>query len=209
MSFHHSPKRRFSAVYFILICAVCLVFALTSTLVYCIRLGRENTKMTGAGTSLTCKNCEKTHQMNEYGQLISEDGDTKFSHIPDWYAWQRACVKEEILSDKYALDSDVDIGIMTDFKAIYMIGEGHLTHDKKGFTLTSKDGKLQYEQSPLSSYGLYSDYFWYEIGDVICIGDRKILYYCFPKKETNVTKARLAAEEIYKLKKNHDYRPCR
>ncbi len=51
MSFHHSPKRRFSAVYFILICAVCLVFALTSTLVYCIRLGRENAKMTGAGTS--------------------------------------------------------------------------------------------------------------------------------------------------------------
>ena len=167
----------------------------------CASCGVEG-QMEGAGTSLTCKKCGKTYQMNEYGQLIATDGNTEFSHIPDWYNWQRACVKEELLSDKYLLDLDVNIGIMTDYKAIYMIGEGHLTHNKNGFTLTSKDGKLQYEQSPLSSYGLYSDYFWYEIGDVICIGDKKHLYYCFPKGETAVAKARLAAEELYKIYKN-------
>lgn len=51
MSIHLSPKRRFSAVYLVLICAVCLVFSLVSTLVYCIRSGRENMKTTGAGMS--------------------------------------------------------------------------------------------------------------------------------------------------------------
>ena len=89
---------------------------------------------------------------------------------------------------------------MVDFKAIYMVGEGHLTHDENGFTLTGCDGELSYTQSPKASYGLYSDYFWYEIGDVICIGDRKCLYYCFPKGAGDVVaKTRQAAEELYKI----------
>ena len=38
------------------------------------------------------------------------------------------------------------------------------------------------------------------MGDVIGIGDRNILYYCYPKNCGDVvTKARLAAEEIYKI----------
>ena len=56
-----------------------------------------------------------------------------------------------------------------------------------------------FSQGPKACYGLYADYYWYEIGDVICIGDKKRLYYCFPKDKTNVAKARLAAEEMYKL----------
>ena len=53
------------------------------------------------------------------------------------------------------------------------------------------------------SYSLYSDYFWYELGDMICIGDNKVLYYCFPKGENViVAKARLAAEEIFKITRN-------
>ena len=49
---------------------------------------------------------------------------------------------------------------------------------------------------------LYADYFWYEIGDMLCIGDRKTLYYCFPLEGGDiVAKTRLAAEELYKLKR--------
>ena len=166
----------------------------------CPACGAES-QTEGAGTSLTCKNCKKVYKMDVYGQMSAQDGKTEFSHIPDWYNWQRACVKEEILKGEYRLDLDVDVAVMTDFKAIYKIGEGHLTHDKKGFTLISKDGKLNYTQSPLSSYGLYSDYYWYEIGVVICIGDKKHLFYCFPKKKDVVAKARLAAEELYKIYK--------
>ena len=60
--------------------------------------------------------------------------------------------------------------------------------------------ELHLPQSPKASYGLYSDYFWYEIGDVICIGDRKCLYYCFPKGAGDVVaKTRQAAEEMYKI----------
>jgi hypothetical protein len=68
--------------------------------------------------------------------------------------------------------------------------------------LTGCDGKLDYQQAPLSSYSLNSDFLWYEIGDVIGIGDTKRLYYCFPKQKDIVTKARFATEELYKIVKS-------
>jgi hypothetical protein len=122
--------------------------------------------------------------------------------VPDWYAWQRQQVKKELEEGTYQLDLPVKIGMMIDYKAIYMVGEGRLVHTNEGFTLTGCDGKLNYTQGPLSCYSLYSDYYWYEIGDVICIGNHDALYYCFPQNgEDVVAKARLAAEELYKLKK--------
>ncbi len=61
---------------------------------------------------------------------------------------------------------------------------------------------LYYTQHSKVSYSLYADFYWYEINDVICIGDEKMRYYCFPKnKKDVVAKARLAAEEIYKVYK--------
>ena len=85
-----------------------------------------------------------------------------------------------------------------DNKAIYNVGTGHLTHTNEGFVLVGCNGALHYEQKPLANYSLYSDYYWYEIGDVICIGNMKTLYYCFPKTDdVVVAKARLATEELY------------
>ena len=88
---------------------------------------------------------------------------------------------------------------MADYKAIYKVGSGRLIHSADGFTLTGCDGKLYYKHPVNASYGLYADYYWYEIDDVICIGDNKRLYYCFPKGKCNVAKTRIAAEEMYKL----------
>lgn len=66
--------------------------------------------------------------------------------------------------------------------------------------MTGCNGRLDINTTVRESYSLYSDYFWYEIGDVICIGNGDLLYYCFPEdKKVNVAKARLAAEELYKL----------
>ena len=97
--------------------------------------------------------------------------------------------------------------MLVDFKAIYMVGEGHLSHDRSGFRLTGCDGRLDYSQGPKSCYSLYADYYWYEIADTICIGDNEKLYYCFPKNgEDVVAKTRLAVEEMYKLYKSRQLR---
>ncbi len=155
--------------------------------------------MEGRGITLTCKHCGKTYTLDEFGQLEAADGQTEFPHIPDWYAWQRKQVRQELEDGTYRLDVPVEIGMMVDYKAIYKVGKGQLTHTPEGFTLTGCDGKLHYTQKPQASYGLYADYFWYEIGDVICIGDNDALYYCFPPAGTPVAKARIAAEELYTL----------
>lgn len=164
----------------------------------CAACGKEG-HMAGKLTTLTCTACGKSYRMDTLGRLNAIEGETEFPLIPDWYSWERECVKGEIENGEYLLDTDVDIYMLRDFKAIYDVGEGHLTHNKDGFTLTGCDGRLSYTQSPAFSYGLYADYYWYEIGDVICIGNNEFLYYCFPKTDTPVAKARLAAEEMFKL----------
>ena len=153
---------------------------------------------TGKGTTLTCNSCGKTYELTEHGFMRATDGETEFDHIPDWYRWQRECVRKEIQDGSYRLDSEVDVIVMKDTKAVYRIGSGRLTHDINGFRLVA-DGGLTYEQPAKLSYSLYADYLWYEIGDVICIGDSVMLYYCFPKGGAPVAKARLATEEIYNI----------
>ena len=163
---------------------------------HCLAEGRT----LGKGTRLVCKNCGKVYELLTDGSMMAKDGETEYSHIPDWYKWERECVKQEILDGTYKLDVDVDIHVMIDTECIYSVGEGRLIHDKDGFRLTGYDGELEYTQKPLSSYSLYSDYYWYKMGDMICIGDKDVLYYCFPKNCGDVVaKTRLATEELYKI----------
>lgn len=172
----------------------------------CAHCGAEG-QMEGKGTGLTCHACGKHYELTPLGELKASEGETEYSHIPDWYAWERECVRQEILDERYKLDLDVDIGLLVDFTNIYMVGSGHLTHDRTGFRLDGCGGKLHYEQKPQACYGLYADYYWYEIADVICIGDNETLYYCFPKDGGDVVaKSRLAVEEMYKLYKSRKLR---
>ncbi len=158
-------------------------------------------EMNGEGTAITCKHCGKSYEMDVFGQLRALDGETEFSHIPDWFDWQRECVKNEIINKEYHLETEVKIGIIKDYKCLYRVGEGTLIHDENGFTLTGCDGQLEYTHSVLASHTLNVDFYWYTIGDTIGIGNRKMLYYCFPKQNVPVAKVRLAAEELYKLKR--------
>ncbi len=157
-------------------------------------------KTEGKGVRLTCHSCGKVYTLTQYGYLEAED--PAFTHVPDWYAWQREQVRKELEAGTYRLDVQVDIALLVDYSALYMVGSGRLVHDCDGFRLTGCDGKLEYTQGPLASHSLNADYYWYEIGDVIGIGNHDVLYYCFPKGCGDVVaKARLAAEELYKLKK--------
>ena len=166
----------------------------------CPHCGVEN-RMEGKGIHLNCHACGKQWTMDEYGQLAAGDGNTEYAHIPDWYQWQRDCVREELENGTYHLDTDVEIAIQVNLDGVCMIGDGHLTHSLDGFRLLGADGALDYSQSATFSHTLYSDYYWYEIGDVIGIGDNEFSYFCFPKENISVTKARLATEELYKMKK--------
>lgn len=175
---------------------------LNRVLYKCPNCGAEG-KNVGKGSSLCCTECGKKYFLDEYGQLSALEGKTEFAHIPDWYAWEREQVKQEILEGRYGLDIEVNICMLVDYKALYDIGTGRLTHDADGFHLVGESGEPDYVQRSGASYGLNADYFWYELGDVICIGDNRALYYCFPKNgEDVVAKTRLATEELFKLQKD-------
>ena len=166
----------------------------------CPHCGAEG-KAEGKGIHWHCQQCGKTYELTETGFMKATDGETRFDHIPDWVDWQRAEVRRELEEGTYLLQTPVRIGMMVDHKALYMVGQGVLRHDGEGFHLTGCDGQLDYKQSPLASHTLNADFFWYEIGDVICIGDRDAQYYCFPEQKDVAAKTRLAVEELYKMKK--------
>ena len=166
----------------------------------CPHCGAEN-QMEGRGIHLTCNACGKKYELTPGGSMKALEGDTEFPHIPDWFRWEREQVRQEILDGSYRMEADVQIGMLVDYKKLYMVGDGKLVHDLNGFTLTDCDGRLNYTQKPLNSYNLNADYYWYEIGDIISIGNQDALYYCFPQGGHAVAKARLATEEMYKLYK--------
>jgi hypothetical protein len=157
-------------------------------------------RMVGKGIHLRCEGCGASYTLTEYGFLKGDNVETRFDHVPDWFAWERECVRDEIINDSYSLRTDVDIYMIVDMKFLYKVGTGVLEHDREGFHLTGCDGKIDYRQKASASYSLNADYFWYEIGDMIGIGDMKAAYYCFPKNCGDiVAKTRLATEEMYKL----------
>ncbi|MCR4792156.1 MAG: 1-acyl-sn-glycerol-3-phosphate acyltransferase [Lachnospiraceae bacterium] len=183
---------------------------LSRVLYKCPVCGKEG-RMNASGISLECTECGSKWELTELGKMkfCSEISDQKtyapklFDHIPDWYAWERECVRKELEEGTYHFEAPVNIRMIVDYKAIYEVGDGVLTHTDKGFHLTGCDGKLDYYRKPMSSYSVNSDYFFYEIGDMISIGDKDKLFYCFPPKDMDVVaKIRLAAEELYKLSKS-------
>lgn len=153
--------------------------------------------MVGKGIYLTCKNCSSQYELTENGFLKGQNSE--ILHIPDLYKWERECVKKEIENGEYHLDEEVEIFIMKNYKCVYKIGDGNLHHDINGFIL--KNDEFTFKQPSLASYSLYSDFYWYEKGDIIAIGDNNMEYYCFPKNSYLVAKTRLATEEIYKMLK--------
>ena len=160
---------------------------------------RAEGQMRGEGETLTCRACGKAWRLNELGEMEALEGETEFSHIPTWFDWERECVRQELEEKTYSLEADVEISMLVDHKALYLVGDGHLSHNNEGFVLVGCDGKLEYTQKPCASYSINADYYFYERGDIVSIGNRNCLYYCFIKGNAPVAKVRLAAEELFKI----------
>jgi len=172
---------------------------LDSVLYKCPHCGKEG-KMEGKGIHLTCHECGKVWELTELGYLKASEGETYFDHIPDWYRWQRDCVRKEIEEGKYGFDVPCDIYMIVNTKDVYKVGSGRVEHNYDGLHLTGCDGRLDYSQSSRSMYTVEAAFHWYTLGDVIGMGNNRALYFAMPGKEDAyvVGKARLAAEEIFK-----------
>lgn len=157
-------------------------------------------KMEGKGIHLTCHECGKKWELTELGYLKALDGEDIFDHIPDWYRWERECIRKEVLDGTYGFDVPCDIYMIVNTKDVYRVGEGRVSHNKEGLHLVGCEGKIDYSQSSKSMYTCEAAFHWYTLGDVIGMGNNRALYFAMPKEDVHVVgKVRLASEEIFKI----------
>jgi len=157
--------------------------------------------MNSSGIHLWCDNCGSKWEMDTLSRLKGLNTDKGFSHIPDWYNWEREEVRKEVISGDYHFEDDVRVEDYYSSKTgCIPVGEGRLVHNKDGFTITGMvDGKPFEINKPVSSmYSVHIEYDFLGRGDAIDIATDKTTYFMFLKTAKNyLTKIHFATEELY------------
>ena len=170
--------------------------------------------MSSSGTQLRCDACGKSWTMSELGELSAVEGETEFSHIPDWYEWERANVRREVERGSYTSGMlPVTVDTLPNAKKFIRLGEGVMVHDMAGFTVrgTDVDGDPFEMIKPVPS--LYSCHIEYEYlgkhGDCVDLNTLEDTWYIYPHDcDFSVTKMALATEELYFAHRRAAGHPC-
>ena len=93
-------------------------------------------KMKGEGIYLTCESCGKVWEMTPLGELKALEGETEFSHIPDWFDWEKADVERRVREGTYRFEDEVRVKTMPNAQHMYRHPNGRLVHDISGFHFT-------------------------------------------------------------------------
>ncbi|MBO4298639.1 MAG: hypothetical protein J5998_07550 [Clostridia bacterium] len=186
---------------------------LEKVLYQCPACGAEF-RMTSAGSRLSCAACRKSWFMTELGELRADEGPTEFSHIPDWYEWERANVRDEVARGVYSSgELAVTVDSLPNARGFIRLGEGVMTHDMNGFAVRGRDADGDpFEMiKPVSS--LYSCHIEYNYlgkhGDCVDLNTLQDTWYTYPHGDRfSVTKMALATEELYFAWRRVEGRPC-
>lgn len=159
-------------------------------------------EMASQETALCCRSCGKLWNITEYGEIQALDGDTEFTHIPDWYEFQRVQVKKEIDEGRYLLNAEIRIEALPNAKNFIDLGKGRLVHNSSGFNLSFiEDGKKKNLQfHPIEMTSIHTEYDYRGKGQCITLSTLDNTYFLFPLcKEFNATKIQFATEYLYDL----------
>ena len=150
---------------------------------------------------LKCNHCGATYDYLENGQLQRVDGEGKFSYISDWYKWEKACVKEEVINGTYHFEDDVRVEKLLGAGIGFVPQDGkyHLTHDiNDGITLKGVDNDFVFHRSSLQSYAIHIEYSYLDRGSFLELADNKDTYFIYPLTTPDkITKVHFAVEHIY------------
>ncbi|MBO4903321.1 MAG: hypothetical protein J5518_11050 [Lachnospiraceae bacterium] len=177
---------------------------LHKVLYQCAACGSEF-RMGAKGTILKCEACGKEWEMTELGELRALSGETEFSHIPDWYEWERENVRREVEAGTYSSgELPVRVDSLPNAKKFIPLGTGILLHDMNGFTVRVQDADGDAFEMVKNVPSLYSCHIEYEylgkFGDCVDLNTLKDTWYIYPDPEKcafSVTKMALATEELY------------
>ncbi|TXT51376.1 MAG: hypothetical protein FD137_39 [Spirochaetes bacterium] len=167
-------------------------------------------RMNSEGDALWCEACGKRWRMGVYGELSAEVGETEFSHIPDWFDFQRGMVRKEIEKGRYFFMDRVKVDLLPNAKGFVELGEATLTHSSKGFVLesSSPEEHFKLELPPSALYSLHIEFDYFGKGDCLDLSTIDSTFYLYPLSRKNVVcKLQFAVEELYKLRSTHGVRP--
>ncbi len=162
-------------------------------------------KMSSEGIVLKCNACGKEWEMSELSELKAKEGETEFSHIPNWYEWERANVRKEVENGTYSSgELPVKVDTLPNAKKFIYLGEGTMVHDMNGFLVKGTDTDGDPFEMKKTVPSLYSCHIEYEylgkFGDCVDLNTLEDTWYIYPdpkRCEFAVTKMAIATEELY------------
>ena len=156
-----------------------------------------------AGEYLWCNHCGKRWYMDEFGQLKAVEGETEFTHIPDWSNWERACVRKEIEEGTYYFEDDVRVETLPNSFRFYKQGMGKLIQTPTETIIQCNYYGEEYtlKKSAQELESLHIEYDYLKRGDCVDISIPDDSFWCYVSKRDVITKLSFATEEIHLLAK--------
>ena len=160
-------------------------------------------KMASEGAELFCTACGKRWFLREDGDLEAREGETEFTRVPDWFAWEREQVREQIERGEYSFEDEVDVYSLPRTWRFEHLGDARLRHDpEEGFILEGEYRGAPYriQRTPMQTNSLHIeyDYCYIKPFDCVDISTESDSFYCYPKNKTDVvTKLGFATEILY------------
>lgn len=156
-------------------------------------------------TKIWCNDCHAEWEMNELGELHRTDGGKDvFTHVPDWYRWERENVRNEVRSGNYHFEDIARLEHLVNCQIGFKeLGTVKLTHNADGFTMTgtlNDGGEFNFNRTVFSMRSLHIEYDFKKRGDAIDLVDNGETYFVFPQTAHNVlTKLHFATEELHRV----------
>lgn len=172
-------------------------------------------RMRTEGARIRCEACGKSWTLSETGELAADSGTTEFSHIPDWYEWERENVRKEVEAGTYSSgELPVRVDTLPNARKFIHLGEGTMVHDTNGFTVRGIDVDGDPFEMIKTVPSLYSCHIEYEYlgkhGDCVDLNTLEDTWYIYPQNcSFSVTKMALATEELYYAYRRQIGRPCK
>ena len=153
------------------------------------------------GTKLWCNHCKKEWEMDEYGQLHALEGETEFSHIPDWSNWERECVRKEVEDGTYYFEDDIHVETLPGSLKFYYQGKGKLIQTPTETRIECNYYGKPYvlSRSAIHLECMHIEYDYLGRGDCVDISIPDDSFWCYLSKRDAITKISFATEEMHKL----------
>ena len=158
--------------------------------------------MHSEGAELFCDACGKRWVWQEDGYLKATEGETEFDHIPDWFAWERQQVSDQIDRGEYSFTQEVEVYSLPRVWRYIPLGKATLTHDcSTGWTLKGhyrgEDYYINRQCAQTNSLHVEYDFGPLKSKDFVDISTENDSFYCHITTPGMITKLGFATEELY------------